>query len=114
VVKYALLAAAITCCGSHPTNAMMWGDRLSKFSLTIAEPARHELVRWYSERPAVSCNIRIPCPFSGPFGQRHRLHLSYRRQGSEGEEFSVSQGAYKPCPASVAFPNGRLVCLGSP
>jgi hypothetical protein len=111
VVKYALLAAAITCCGTHPTHAMMSGDALSSLNLAFAEPVPRELVRWRNERPAVSCNLRIPCPFFGPSGQRRHLHLSYR--GSD-REISTFREAYRPCPASVAFPNGRLACLGLP
>jgi hypothetical protein len=112
VVKYALLAGAIACCGAHPAAAMMSGDALSKPSLGFAEPARPELVGWYIARPAISCNLRIPCPFSRSFGRRRPLGLSYRRQGSDGEQRSAIP--YKPCPANVAFPNGRLACLGLP
>jgi hypothetical protein len=105
VLKYAFLIGAVTCCGSHSTNAMMPGDALSR--LAFAEPARHQLVGWHFERRAISCNLRIPCPFSG-----RRFHASYRRQGYE--ELSASREPYRPCPASVAFPNGRLACLGLP
>jgi hypothetical protein len=114
VVKYALLAAAITCCASDPTHAMMSGASLSRYSVAFAAPAQRELVRWRSERPAIGCNLRIPCPFSGLSGERRRPHLTYPRQGFDGEALSASREPYKPCPASVAFPNGRLACLGLP
>jgi hypothetical protein len=114
VVKCALLAAAITCCASHPSDAMMLGESLSGYSVAFAEPARRDLVRWRNAWPAVSCNLRIPCPFSELSGQRRRAYLTFPPQGFDGEALSASREPYKPCPASVAFPNGRLACLGLP
>jgi hypothetical protein len=98
VVKFALIAGAMACCAS----------------LAFAETTRSELVRWNIERSAVSCNLRIPCPLFGLSVQRRRFHFSYRRQAADEQGLSATREPYKPCPASVAFPNGRLACLGLP
>jgi hypothetical protein len=111
VVKFALLAGAIACCASDSAKAVMADSHL-RLGLAFAETARSELVRWNIERPVASCNLRIPCPLSGLPGQRRRFHLSYR--GQAVDELSATREPYKPCPASVAFPNGRLACLGLP
>jgi hypothetical protein len=113
VMRTALLAAATIWCASHPTNAMTLGVSLSQ-SVAFAEAPRRELVRWRNESLAFSCNLRIPCPFSELSVQRRRPHLTYPTRGFAGEPLSASQERYKPCPASVAFPNGRLACLGLP
>ena len=114
MVKFALMAGAIACCASDPAKAVMAGDAHLGLGLAFAETARSELVRWNIERTAASCNLRVPCPLFGLSVQRRRFHFSYRRQAADEQGLSATREPYKPCPASVAFPNGRLACLGLP
>jgi hypothetical protein len=113
-VKYAplrTLATIIACSLSFPSQAMPISANGVIRSAT-PDVARPEMTRWSYEPRAVSCNLRIPCPwYLG--GGRH--YARYRRHWPDGEMRSTAQrNSYRPCPASVEFPNGHQACLGLP
>jgi hypothetical protein len=52
-------------------------------------------------RPGIATRVD---PAAGSSGDIHQQH----------PEWFETKGAYRPCPSSVTFPNGRSACLGCP
>jgi hypothetical protein len=115
VLKYALSATfAIVIAGSlsGPSLAMIPGGAVGMLGAAAADVTQPETVTWYNGHPAVSCNLRIPCPW---YPRRGRHYARYRGHSPYGETRSTAQrDSYHPCPSSVEFPNGRRACLGLP
>jgi hypothetical protein len=113
-LKYALLATLATIIAL----SLPFSSQAIPFSTTgvirsaIPDVARPKIIRWPYEPRAVSCNLRIPCPwYLG--GGRH--YARYRGHWPDGEMRSTGQrNSYRPCPASVEFANGHQACLGLP
>jgi hypothetical protein len=110
-VKYALLATLATiiaCSLPFPSQAMPF-SAIGVIRSATRDVARPETIRWSNEPRAVSCNLRIPCPwYRGGYAR-------YRGHWPDGEMRSTAQrNSYRPCPASVEFPNGHQACLGLP
>jgi hypothetical protein len=99
------LAAAMAFCLSYPTYAITVDKTVGSLG-AYADDGQLRQVRWISERRAVSCNLRIPCPY-GKFYASDRRHSLFGRHRST----QVRRDSYRPCPASVEFPDGRQTCL---
>jgi hypothetical protein len=114
MLKYALstiLASVIACSLSDLSQAMIPGNAIFVLRAATAAVAQPEPIRWFYE-PAVGCNLRIPCPFPSWYLGRGRYYARYRGRWADGAERRTD--SYRPCPASVEFPNGRHACLGVP
>jgi hypothetical protein len=108
VYKYALFAALtsiLSCWVFDRTNAITLSDGVSAWRTATNGVTQLEQVRWLNGQPIVSCNLRIPCPFS-----HHHLGRHYGPHGQSGLA-EPRRDSYRPCPASVEFPNGRHACL---
>ena len=63
-------------------------------------PGTHSSTNGGSVRPGIATR-------ASPGGSTGDIHL-------EHPEWFTTKGAYKPCPSSVTFSNGRNACLGCP